>query len=96
MAGDARLNIKITSEIEGLQEVIGQLRRTGGALIGLADSLERLSEGSPDAARTVPDGCPGVINGQSHDAHTIRLGSYVYRCPGHPVRPWHADSPDKL
>jgi hypothetical protein len=55
MAAEAELKIKLMPELSGLDDLIGQLRRTGEALSGLADSLQRLSDGSPDAARTEPD-----------------------------------------
>ena len=83
MAAEAELKLKITPELSGLDEVIGQLRGTGNALIGLADSLQRLSDGSPDAARTVRPPvrlsatevgiCPYVIIGKEHDAHRFQI-----------------------
>lgn len=94
---------RITPQLSGLEELTGQLRRTGEALIGLADSIDRLSEGvSPDAARVRPEPeyvCPFVSNRTVHDAHMISVTSLrpgtvdtetvTFDCPGWPVRPWY-------
>jgi len=104
MVAEATLNVKIVPEIEGLPELIEQLRRTGSALSGLADSLQRVSDGGGTAARTEPDTspeavCPFETGGVVHDAHTITVDTFrpgtvdvvqaVHDCPGFPVRPWH-------
>ena len=63
-----------------MSDLVGQLRRTAAALTGLADSLTRLSDGSPDAARTAPDTgqdmdpvCPFITGAVVHDAHVITV-----------------------
>lgn len=55
MAAESEIKVNLVPQVSGLEELIGQLRRTGESLVGLADSLQRLSDGSPDAARTAPD-----------------------------------------
>lgn len=55
----AETDIKLTITpvlglLPGVSDFAEQLRRTAAALTGLADSLTRLSDGSPGAARTVP------------------------------------------
>jgi hypothetical protein len=106
MAAEAELKISITPVFEDVADLAGQMRRTGESLIAAADSLQRLSDGSPDAARTRPDNyrheCPFVTNRVVHDVHTITVRTFApgtvdeittnFDCPGFPVRPWHPDS----
>lgn len=100
----ADMKINVTPQITGLDDMITQLRRTGESLIAAADSLQRLSDGSPDSS--VP--CPRAESGEEHDAHSWHAKDAFYpyvqtitlECPGAPVRPWHTDaeimSPDPL
>lgn len=96
MAAEGEIRFKVVPELSGLDDLIGQLRRTGFALEGLADSLARLSDGGPDAARTVPDtaACPFSSDRVVHDRHVLDVATFTpgtvteeivtFACPGWP------------
>lgn len=74
----AEIKVDVVPTITGLDDLIGQLRRTGEALTGLADSLQRLSDGGPDAARTCSDDCPP----EAHPGPRSMSGrGYRHECP---------------
>lgn len=97
MAAESELKINVTPQITGLDDLIGQLRRSGMALEGLADSLQVLSGQPSDSPRTVdsaaplygdyaigPAVCPWILSGRTHDAHEFQIDMDVSKI-GAPV-----------
>lgn len=114
MAAEAELNVSLNPRLSGVDDLIGQLRRTGAALEGLADSLQALSDGGPDMMRSIPDAersvpdsepsaeCPFRTTRTVHDRHVISVPTFEpgtldvkyesMTCPGWPDTPPDNDS----
>jgi hypothetical protein len=100
MAAEPEMRIEVLAVVTGLDDLAGRMRRTGEALITAADSLQRLSDGGPDTARTLPavdtagkpdpdeswagGVCPFVSGRIAHEAHRFQVDTDVSRI-GAPV-----------
>lgn len=93
MGAEMAMKVTVVPEFGDLENMIGQLRRTGESLIAAADSLQRLSDGGPDASRTLPavdstgqpdpdeawagGVCPFMSAGVEHGAHRFQVDTDV-------------------